>query len=121
MRRQFMIYVSVGVATAVVDLGTMQALLALGLHYQIAVSIAFALALGVNYTWHKRYTFQARHSHGTMLRYGFVVALNYLLTLACVQLSVNTLDSVMLGKLASLPLVAVHGFLWGRYWVFRGR
>lgn len=119
MHKQFLIYVGVGIASAIVDVGTMQLLITLGLHYQIAVTIAFVIALGFNYTLHQRLTFQARYSHATVVRYGVVVGLNYLLTLACVQLSVSVLDSVLIGKLAALPLVAVHGFLWGRYWIFR--
>ena len=121
MRRQFLIYVGVGVLTALVDIGTMQTLLWLAIDHRIAVTLGFAAGLGVNYFCHERFTFNARRtrSAATMLRYGAVVVMNYLITMACVQLSVLLLGNVLIGKLVSLPLVAVNGFLWGRYWVFR--
>ena len=119
MPKQFLIYICVGLATAVIDVGTMQLLISAGMHYKIAVTIAFFLSLFVNFKWHQRYTFQSQYTHSTFMRYGVVVAMNYVLTLACVQMSVSLLDSVLIGKLASLPIIAVHGYLWGRFWVFR--
>lgn len=119
MTRQFFIYVIVGVLSALIDIGTMQALLWLDFDYRLAVSVAFAIGLTFNYLCHERVTFRAKRSAGTIVRYGILVLANYGLTLLCVHLSVTHLDSVLVGKLVSLPLVAVNGFLWGRYWVFR--
>ena len=52
-------------------------------------------------------------------RFAAVTAANYLLTMALVAGGVHWLQSPMLGKLLSIPIVAVHGFLWGKYWVFK--
>lgn len=119
MTRQFLVYIVVGVLSALIDIGTMQALLWLAFDYRIAVSIAFALGLTFNYLCHERVTFRAKRSASTLVRYGILVLANYGLTLLCVHLSVTYLDNVLTGKVVSLPLVAVNGFLWGRYWVFR--
>lgn len=121
MTRQFLVYVFIGVLSALLDIGTMQALIWFGVHYRIAVTLAFGIGLVFNYLCHERVTFRARRSTGTIVRYGVLVLLNYGLTLLCVQLSVTYFDSVLAGKLVSLPLVAVNGFLCGRYWVFRER
>ena len=48
-----------------------------------------------------------------------VLLLNYLITLFFVALSEHFLDSIVIGKIASFPVVAVNGFLWGKYWVFK--
>ena len=117
--RQFTVYVGVGVLSALVDIGTMTLLLGLGADSLAAVTLGFLVGLSFNYLCHERITFRAVRSRRTILRFGMLVLLNYALTLLCVQLSLHWLGSVLAGKLASLPLVAVHGFLWGRYWVFR--
>jgi putative flippase GtrA len=121
MPRQFLVYIGVGVLTALVDIGTMQTLLWLSVDHRIAVTFGFLAGLSVNYLCHERFTFKARHTRSTamLLRYSAVVLMNYLITMACVQLSVLLLNDVLIGKLVSLPLAAVNGFLWGRYWVFR--
>ena len=119
MTGQFLVYIVVGLLSAMIDIGTMQALLWFALDYRIAVSVAFAVGLTFNYLCHERVTFRAKRSVGTIVRYGILVLANYGLTLLCVHLSVTHLDSVLTGKLVSLPLVAINGFLWGRYWVFR--
>lgn len=119
MTRQFITYVFVGILSAIVDIGTMQALIWLDFDYRIAVSVAFGIGLTFNYLCHERVTFRAKRSAGTIVRFGVLVLANYGLTLLCVHLSVANLDSVMVGKLVSLPLIAVNGFLWGRFWVFR--
>lgn len=119
MTRQFLIYIGVGVMSTVVDIGTIQTLLWFGFHHRIAVSAGFMLGAVFNYFCHERITFRATRSTATLVRFCFLLFVNYLLTMLLVQLSVTLFDSVMLGKLAALPLVAVNGFLCGRYWVFR--
>lgn len=119
MTRQFLVYVLVGVASAIVDIGTMQALLWLNVDHRIAVTVAFATGLVFNYLCHERITFRAMRSRATIVRFAVLVLMNYGLTMLCVQLAVAYFASVLIGKLISLPLVAVNGFLWGRYWIFK--
>lgn len=121
MTRQFVVYLGVGVLTALVDIGTMQTLLWAAFDHRVAVTVGFLAGLVVNYLCHERFTFRHRRARSLrkMLRYLGVVLMNYALTMACVQLSVLLLGSVLIGKLLSLPLAAVNGFLWSRYWVFR--
>jgi putative flippase GtrA len=121
MKRQFLIYVGVGVLSAIVDIGSMQALLWLAFDHRIAVTVGFAVGLVFNYLCHERFTFRAKRSTATFVRFAVLVLMNYGLTLLCVQLGVALLDSVLAGKLVSLPIIAANGFLWGRYWIFRQR
>lgn len=118
LQRQLLVYVGVGLLTAVLDVGTLQGLLLLGWSTTAAVTIAFLLALAFNYVCHQRYTFAAVHSLPVLLRFLALVGFNYLLTLGCVWLGERLLASVLIGKLVSMPLVTLTGFLLGKYWVF---
>jgi putative flippase GtrA len=120
-RRQIFSYLSVGVLSAIVDIGTLQLLRSQGLNDTLAVSIGFFVGLLFNYTCQRSFTFRSRHTMLSLLRYLSVVALNYLLTLACTYLSIVLLDSPLPGKIASLPMVALVGFFTGKYWIFAAK
>jgi putative flippase GtrA len=116
--RQFISYGTVGVLSAVVDIGTMQSLLVLGANNVVAVTVAFLITLVFNYLCQQRFTFRVRHSMQTAMRFLCVVGVNYLLTLGFVYLGLWLLDSALLGKLTSLPVITLIGFVAGRYWIF---
>lgn len=118
-RRQIMVYLVGGVLSALADIGAMQLLITRGIHYTVATSAGFALGLLVNYAFHAKLTFRASGNAASFLRYLCVVGLNYAFTLGCVALSVALLDQALPGKIASLPLVALNGFVLGKYWIFR--
>jgi putative flippase GtrA len=117
--RQFSVFVSGGVLSALVDIGLMQALISHGVHYAPATTAGFAAGLLVNYAFHSRVTFSTPATAGNFARYLCLLGFNYLLTMACVSLSVPLLGSALAGKLLSLPLVALNGFVLGKYWIFK--
>lgn len=117
--RQFAVFVGVGITCAAIDIGLMQLLTWGGLHYIAATTLGFAAGLVVNFLLHTRITFNTGYSHGTLVRFMVVVLINYLLTLLTVSLFHASLDMALLGKVVSLPLVAVNGFLLSKYWVYR--
>lgn len=119
MSRQFLIYLCVGLFSTGIDIATLEILIRLGVHYGLAVSLGFGTGLIVNYLLHARFTFRASNTLTSITKYGVLVFTNYLFTLACVFFSQHWLDSILLGKLLSLPMVAINGFLWSRYWVFK--
>lgn len=119
MRPQFVLYLAMGVITALVDVGTMALLLSAGTEVQLATTSGFVVGLIVNYVLHSRVTFVARINWQTARRFWVIVLVNYGLTLLMV-LAVQWLgQSALAGKLASLPVVAIHGFLLGKFWAFR--
>ncbi len=123
-RAQFLVFVSGGVLCAVLDIGVMQLLIGAGVAYPLATTAGFATGLLINYAFHARLTFKARATPFNFLRFLCVVAVNYVLTMACVALAVTLLgdpapQSALIGKLVSLPLVAVNGFLLSKYWIFK--
>jgi putative flippase GtrA len=119
LQKQFLVYVMVGVLCALIDIGAMQLLLNMGLHYGLATSVGFALGLIVNYLSHAKFTFNAERSKTSMVRYGVLVLANYGLTLAFVIATEHWRDSPLLGKVISLPVIAINGFIWSRLWVFK--
>lgn len=119
INRQFLVFVGVGILSALIDIATMEGLIQLDIHYGLAVSVGFSVGLIFNYICHARVTFRASSSMLTVVKFGAVVFINYLITITFVVGSQHWLGSVLAGKVASLPVVAVNGFLWSRYWVFK--
>lgn len=118
-QRQFLLYLAGGVFSALIDVGLMQSLIVGGANYIVATSAGFIGGLLFNYAYHARVTFTAPPSGRSMARYLIVVALNYGFTLACVALSVRLAGTALTGKLLSLPLVAINGFILGKRWIFK--
>ena len=118
-QRQFLVFLAGGLLCAGVDVGTMQLLMAAGSHHTAAASAGFAAGLLVNYAFHSRVTFDQAASPARFARYLCVVGLNYLLTIACVALAAALADKPLAGKVLSLPLVALNGYLLGKHWIFK--
>jgi putative flippase GtrA len=64
-------------------------------------------------------TFDAPATPASFARYLCVVGINYLLTLGCVALAQSLAGMPLAGKIVSLPLVAVNGYLLGKLWIFK--
>jgi putative flippase GtrA len=117
--RQFGTFIAGGLLCAAVDIGTMQVLLRAGAHFTGATTAGFLAGLLVNYAFHSRITFDGAASASSFARYLCVVGLNYLLTMGCVALAVALAGMPLLGKVVSLPLVSVSGYLLSKFWIFR--
>lgn len=117
--RQFALFVTGGLLCALVDIGLLYLLAGIGVHYATATTAGFAAGLLVNFAFHSRVTFNQAATGAGFARFLCVVGLNYLLTMACVAVSVPLLDSPLPGKIAALPLVALNGFLLSKYWIFK--
>lgn len=117
--RQFALFIGVGITCAIIDIGLMQLLTSIGVHYLIATTAGFSAGLAVNFLLHTRITFNTVYSHRALMRYMVVVLANYLLTLLTVSLFHAWLDMALLGKVLSLPLVAINGFLLSKHWVYK--
>lgn len=115
---QFIVYVAGGLLCAAIDVGLMQGLIVYGTGPLLAASVGFIISLVVNYCFHARVTFKNVASRASFYRYLCVVFMNYLLTLAIVAASTAWLDMPMAGKIVSLPLIAINGFILGKRWIF---
>lgn len=116
--RQFGIYITVGVLCAVVDIGLMQLLIGFNVNYLVATTLGFACGFILNFLLHTNLTFSSRCTHRTLVRFTIVVLINFGITILVVAAFNTTLNMPLLGKLLSLPLVAVNGFLLGKHWIY---
>jgi putative flippase GtrA len=117
--RQFIVFIGVGLTCAIIDVGLMQMLIFFNVHYVVAASTGFAAGFVANFLMHASVTFNAKYSHRVLGRFIIVVFVNYLLTILFVSFFHEWLDMAVLGKVLSLPLVAVNGFFLSKHWVFR--
>jgi putative flippase GtrA len=116
---QFVVFVAGGVLSTLVDIGVLQLLVANGIDPFVATTMGFLAGLGVNYAFHARVTFKNVTTLGTMTRFLCVVGMNYLITLGFVAASLALFQLPLLGKLISLPVVAVNGFFLSKHWIFK--
>ena len=117
--RQFAIFLLVGLACALIDIATIEFFRLAGAHYSVAVSLGFGMGVIANYILHTKFTFKTSSSQVNFLKFACIVALNYGATLLFVVGSTHFLGSVLMGKIASLPVVSINGFLLSRYWAFK--
>jgi putative flippase GtrA len=117
---KFLVYLTGGGLSTLVDVGSMQLLISAKVAPLLAASVSFVSGLFVNYLFHSRLTFRTGSgSNGGLPRYLSAVALNYLVTLGLVAASLALFDQALPGKLFSLPVIAVNGYLLGKHWIFK--
>jgi len=112
-------YLAGGVLSALVDIGLMQMLIYGGGGVYLATSLGFGGGLLFNYAFHARVTFKSAAGVGSFARYLCVVAMNYLLTLVFVFLSLSLVGNPLVGKVLSLPVIAAIGFVLSKRWIYR--
>jgi putative flippase GtrA len=120
INRQFLIFITGGLASAVIDIGVMQLLVSLHIPPMLAATTGFFSGLLFNYAFHALFTFRSPTSLAVLSRFLVTVALNYLITMLLVYVSFSLLRiGVLPGKILSLPIVAVNGYLLSKHWVFK--
>lgn len=117
--RSFAVYLAGGLLSAAIDIGIFQALLLIDAGLVIATSAGFFISLLVNYLFHAKYTFSAKAHSSSFAKYLLVVGANYLFTLGLVTLAFAILGSALIGKLISLPVIALIGYFAGKHWIFK--
>jgi putative flippase GtrA len=117
--RQLVTFLAVGISSVAIDAGLMKGLLLAGASIVVATSCGFVTGLAFNYTMHSRMTFSSAMSGATAVRYLIVVALGYLLNLACVTWTARAFDLPMVGKLIAVCVSATMTYVLGKRWIFR--
>ena len=116
--RQFTVYVIGGGLSAGLDVAIMLLMLKAGITALAALTLGFMSGLIFNYLFHANVTFMTASSRVSMFKYVSIVTLNYGLTLAIVWLAGLYGMSVLEGKIISLPIIAVVGYVFSRVWIF---
>jgi len=114
-----MVYVIVGSVSAIIDLLTLRILLGLNTPQWPAVTIAFIAGFVFNLKSHALFTFVSALTKKSALRFISVVGVNYLLTLTIIETLSNFSFTIITAKVISLPVIAISGYLLGRYWAFK--
>ncbi len=119
--RQLFWYLVVGGVTVVVDIGLLALLHEVyGVSLGLATTVAFCTAVTVNFLLN-RTAMSSRGSQGLMqhaLRYGSLVAANYVITLAVVTTAGHVGDRYLVAKVAVVAGSTLWNFLLYRHWVF---
>jgi putative flippase GtrA len=119
--RQLFWYLVVGGVTVVVDIGLLALLHEVyGVSLGLATTVAFCSAVTVNFLLN-RTAMSSRGSQGLMqhaLRYGSLVAANYVITLAVVTTAGHVGDRYLVAKVAVVAGSTLWNFLLYRHWVF---
>jgi len=97
----------------------MQLMMLAGFNYIAAITGGFIAGILVSFLFNASLTFRSTMDLPIFARFLTVVAINYLITLVFVFLSLSMLENVLAGKILSLPVVAVNGFLLSKHWVFK--
>lgn len=116
---KFVVYVIVGLLSAIIDLTTLNMLISLDITQWLAVTVAFIAGFVFNVKAHAIFTFASPLTSKSALKFTAVVAVNYLLTLMIIESLTALSCSLMTAKVVSLPIIAVSGYLLGRYWAFK--
>lgn len=116
---RFAVYVAGGVLCACIDIGLMQLLVLAKVNAVMAASAGFVAGLLVNYVFHAKVTFNSETSAGAFARFMCLVAVNYLITIVLVSAAQHFWGMPILGKLLSLPVVAINGFLVSKLWIYK--
>ena len=117
---QFATFTAVGLLSAFVDLGALFIFIQFGLSPYLGITAAFICGLCINLWFHKRFTFTSKLMEENAIRFFLLVGMNYGLTLGVIFFFQQLGQTYIVGKVISLPLVAINGFLWSKHWVFRG-
>lgn len=119
INRQFSVFIWVGCCCAALDVGLMRLLEHKGISFIISAPLGFAAGLILNFLLHAHLTFNAVYSYHMFVKFVVVVLMNFVLMMVCVTLSHFLTGMPLFGKILSLPLVAINGFLWSKYWVYK--
>ena len=116
--RQFVVFICGGLVCAALDVGTMQFLIANGVNPLISATGGFWLALVINYIFHANITFGSTTTISTLVKFFSIVSLNYVITIGFVFFFTVFFNDALIGKIASLPVVAINGFWLSKRWAF---
>ncbi|MDI9408077.1 MAG: GtrA family protein [Candidatus Pacebacteria bacterium] len=117
--RQFAVFILIGLLSALVDIGLLQLLIHFGYSPYWSTTVGFFVGFIVNFILHQNVTFSAQWGINTILKFTLVVLINYVLTLILIKFTLFWVSQILIGKILSLPIVAINGFVLSKYWIFK--
>ena len=92
------------------------------LDYRLAVSIAYVVSIVCHFLMNKTFTFRKNNVNldRQIIKYIVTCAINYLITIIVVELTVKRLLlPADFGLIASISITVLSGYLLTRFWVFQ--
>jgi len=118
----FLRFCLVGASGYAVNLAVYSALLTVGVHYQVAATVAFLVAASSNYAWNRVWTFGTRRAR--ILRQSLRALTVSALSLGANQVFLVALVAAGAGHLpaqaAAIVLVTPFSFAASKLWAFAG-
>ncbi|WP_425466882.1 GtrA family protein [Paraburkholderia dinghuensis] len=96
----------------------------IGLHYIVSVTAAYLISTTFHFLANRHFTFGAvDESHANqLLRYLVMWVVNYAITIIIVSRCVKDFGlSPYMGAFISIVATVITGYLFSRFWIFRGR
>lgn len=122
-QKKLISFLTVGTLTAVVYFSLFTLLWRwLHLHYKIAVSISYCVAVMFQFFSNRHVTFKSAQENVLYqaFKFGVLLIINYILTIVIVTWSVNTLRvSPYLGIILSLTITVFTGFFISKCWIYK--
>ena len=111
----------VGAVGYVLNLAVYAALIHVGLHYLLAATCSFLVAVSNNYTWNRLWTFRDQRGHVGYqgLRFLVVAVLAYLANLALLSTLIWIGLDEVLAQAIAIVLVTPINFVGNKLWSFR--
>lgn len=118
-----LLFSTVGALTAFLNIAAFTLLWKiLALNYQLAVSIAYLIAIAFHFTVNRSLTFRSRGTNifPQLKKYLTVTLGNYLITLCIVRITVETFHlSPYIGILSAIVTTVGTGYFAGKFWIFK--
>jgi putative flippase GtrA len=105
-----------------INVGIYRVLLASGVHYLLAATISFLVAVSSNYTWNRLWTFRDQRGHVGVqgMRFFTVSVAALAVNLAALDLLVHVGGlGKFLANAIAIPLVTPLNFIGNKLWSFR--
>jgi putative flippase GtrA len=116
-------FCAVGALGYVVNLAVYAAILHAGVHYLVAATCSFLVAVSSNYTWNRIWTFRAERGHVGAQGVRFLVVSLASLggNLAVLHLLISAGTGKFVGQAIAIVLVTPLNFVGNKLWSFRRR
>jgi putative flippase GtrA len=124
-KKTILLFLSIGSLSAIVNLGSFYLLWKFaGMNYQLAVSVAYLLAVIVHFSANRCIAFERHDIHFVrqMPRYLTMIFINFAITLIITRFCVEVLSfTPFLGIVIAIGITTNVSYLLMRYWVFPRR
>lgn len=88
----------------------------------LAVSIGFIISAIFNFLMHKNYTFKTNSNNiiNEIVKYILLITVSYFITLFLIIYLVDIGLNLYFSKLCTICIVYIYGYVFGKYFVFKG-